>query len=119
MTKEFIIHVQATAVGRMASIMHPEGISFLSMYWYYDDEETVYFANLDVNPLERRAGQATKILAFAESEASSLGFKKATLLVSWCGENKWVHDWYEKQGYSNIAAHETEPNAVWMEKKLD
>jgi len=96
-------------------IMLRSGKAFARMYWYGDDNETVYLDYLSVNEGVRKQGIGTRLQFLREIIGIGLGFKYARLQVN---KNSWMHDWYVRRRYEYLKDHEEYPDFVWMIKKL-
>ena len=93
----------------------PEGIFRFAIYRYDDDRETVYLSNVFVGEEHRKNGLGNIILNEADKVAKKLNAKTICLKVK---QYSFVHDWYERHGYSNMIIDEDEPQFIWMRKSL-
>lgn len=84
------------------------------MYWYSDDNTTIYFEGLSVACRERKRGFGTKLLEILEKKAICLG---ATTSCLWVRKNTWIQEWYKRKGYVDFQDCE-DVNFVWMKKAL-
>lgn len=84
------------------------------MYWYSDDNTTIYFEGLNVACRERRKGFGTKLLEILENNAICLG---ATISCLGVRKNSWMQEWYKRKGYVDFQDYEN-GDFVWMKKSL-
>lgn len=73
---------------------HGEGIIHMQIQDDYAD--TAVLSGLSVIPAYRNNGLATKLLEFAEMEASKRGCKHVNLGTE---KNTWLVEWYKRKGY--------------------
>lgn len=96
-------------------ITESNGKAKASVYWYADDNTTVYLAGLNVNKEIRQQGIGRKLQEIREQIGRNLGSTISCLLVD---NNSWMYEWYKRCGYSDFKRHEHEENYVWMRKLL-
>ena len=113
--KRFISHFTIASWGSSILIMEKSGKAFSRIYWYNDDNTTVYLDYLSVDEDIRRKGIGTIMQVMREKIGITLG---ATTSCLWVNKNTWMHDWYKRRGYEDWKNHEQEENAVWMRKSL-
>ena len=90
----------------------------MHVYWYNDDNTTIYLESLSVLSKFRNQGIGAEMLSIAEIIGVKLRATTVCLWVLWVREDTWVHDWYIRIGYKDWKDHETEINAVWMKKAI-
>lgn len=112
---QFDFHFKSHSWGNEIFMADKNGHSFGRIYWYLDDIETVYFEGLRVGKNFRKKGLGTKVLETLENIGSTIGAKTSCL---WVDKTKWMHDWYQRKGYTDWIIHEQEENCIWMRKKL-
>lgn len=95
-------------------IIKADGVAEASVYWYIDDSSTVYLANLLVNPNYRNKGIGKQLQEIREQIGKDLNANTSCL---WVKNGTWMHQWYERRGYSNLKDHE-QKGFVWMSKPL-
>lgn len=87
-----------------------------ALYWYDDDETTLYFSNLFVDEKYRNKGIADKILGFVFEYAKKHKYKDIILNVK---RGSWMQKWYERKGFEYLADDEGEYKGnVWLKKNL-
>lgn len=87
----------------------------VTVYWYDDDDETVYISNLKVDKKSRKKGVGTDLMNMAENTAFDLG---ANTIYIWARKSSWMHDWYERLGYVDFKDHKNK-GMIWMKKMID
>ena len=70
--------------------MKRDGGAFARMYWYDDDNESVYLDSLSVNEEYRNQRIGTELQLLREDIAIKLGFKNSYLVVDKC---QWMKKW--------------------------
>ena len=93
----------------------PKVIFRFAIYRYDDDKETIYLSNVFVNDDNRKQGLGNTILDAADRVANKL---KANAICLKVLQDSFVHDWYERNGYSDLSIDEEEPEYIWMRKEL-
>ena len=111
----FISHCRSEYWGSSILIMEKNGKAFGRIYWYYDDNTTVYLDWLSVDEKARRKGIGTNLQEIREEIGVRLGANTSCL---WVRKNTWMHDWYKRRGYENWKDYNEEENAVWMRKSI-
>ena len=96
-------------------IMEKKGKAFGRIYWYHDDNTTVYLDWLNVDPKFRSMGIGTELQKIREEIGRCLGAKFSCL---WVEKGTWMHYWYYRSGYMDWKDHKIEQNAIWMRKLL-
>ena len=114
----FISHFKTEYWGSSILIMEKRGKAFMHVYWYNDDNTTIYLESLSVLSKFRNQGIGAEMLSIAEIIGVKLRATTVCLWVLWVREDTWVHDWYIRIGYKDWKDHETEINAVWMKKAI-
>lgn len=112
--KRFITHFKSDSWGDQIVIMEKRGKAFARIYWYHDDDSTVYLDSLSVDISARKQGIGTELQQLRERMGLLMGASKACL---WVKRNTWMHAWYERRGYEYLNEHEEE-NAIWMQKLI-
>lgn len=113
--RNYIAHAHTNKEYTSIQIMHKEGISYAKIYWYDDDESTVYFEGLSVKDEYRKHGYGLKMHEMLESISRAIGGKYSCF---WTDENDWMKTWYERMGYSVTNTKEDQEGFVWMLKQL-
>ncbi|MEE1248393.1 MAG: GNAT family N-acetyltransferase [Lachnospiraceae bacterium] len=85
-----------------------------ALYVYSDEPEMIYLSNVFVDKDSRGKGLGNDILRKAEVEARKMG---GAYLRLKCLSTAWVHEWYEKHGFSDLSVDQ-DANYFWMEKKI-
>lgn len=85
-----------------------------ALYVYSDEPEIIYLSNVFVDNDSRGKGFGNDILRKAEVEARKMG---GAYLRLKCLSTSWVHEWYEKHGYSDLCADD-DVRYFWLEKNL-
>lgn len=111
----FISHVMETEWGSSILIMEKRGKAFGRIYWYNDDDTTVYLDILSVDVDIRKQGIGTELQKIREEIGIQLGAKSSCL---WTKKDSWVYDWYQRRGYVYLSEYEGEENSAWMKKEL-
>lgn len=111
----FIFHYTTYPWGHGINIMEKYGFGFCRIYWYNDDETTVYLDFLSVSECDRHKGLGTCMQELREEIGRIL---RATESCLWVVKGSWMHEWYQRRGYVDFIDHKTEENAIWMKKKL-
>jgi GNAT superfamily N-acetyltransferase len=91
-----------------------DGVAEASVYWYIDDNTTVYLSNLLVNPNYRNKGIGKKMQEIREQIGKDLNAKTSCL---WVKKESWMYKWYQRRGYSDLKDH-NQKGFVWMTKPL-
>lgn len=113
---KLIKHYNETNGEASAHYMEEGGRAYARAYWSVGDERMfIYLDSLSVMTCIRKLGIGTQLQEIREEEGRSMGAKVARL---WCTKGTWQHEWYKRRGYKDWQDHDTEPNAVWMEKEL-
>ena len=109
------VHYNENDWGHSIWIMGHDGISFCRVYWYSDDETTVYLDSLSVTPSERKKGIGTELQEIREEIGITIGAKYSCLSSK---KDTWQHEWYKRRGYIDFQNRDDVPNTVWMKKEL-
>ena len=91
-----------------------DSVAEASIYWYLDDNSTVYLSNLVVYPQFRNKGVGKQLQEIREQIGRDLN---ANISCLWVKNGTWMHEWYKRRGYSNLKDHE-QKGFVWMSKPL-
>lgn len=111
----YITHFVTDSYVDSLLIMEQHGKSFGRLYWYGDDNTTVYLDRLSVDINSRRQGLGTELQIIRENLGIKMGAELACLFVQ---KNTWMYDWYKRRGYEYYIDYENENNTVWMKKIL-
>lgn len=114
MKKGFISHFTTEYWGCSILIMEKKGRSFGRIYWYNNDQSSVYLDMLSVDKDIRRQGIGTKMQKIREKIGIQYGAEYCYL---WVKKNTWMHEWYKRRGYKDWKKYKKE-NAIWMKKSL-
>jgi ribosomal protein S18 acetylase RimI-like enzyme len=95
--------------------MEKTGKAFARLYWYHDDNDTVYLDWLSVVEECRRRGVGRELQEMREKIGQNMGAKTACLMVE---NNTWMHDWYARRGYKDWKDVENYSNFIWMKKLI-
>ena len=112
---EFISHPQTESWGKSNFTMEKEGRAFCRLYYYDDENTTVYLEGLSVVEEARRQGIGTELFKLMEYFGICLG---ATISNLWVDKDSWMFGWYSRMGYEYLKDHEDQENCVWMKKSL-
>ena len=93
----------------------PKGIFRFAIYRYDDDRDTIYLSNVFVSEDHRKQGLGNTILNAADEVAKKL---KANAICLKVKRDSFVHDWYERNGYTDLSIDEEEPEYIWMTKNI-
>lgn len=110
----FIAHFTPAYWGEAILIMEKHGNAFGRVYWYRDDNSTVYLDSLSVDAKVQQQGIGTELQKMREQMGIVLGAKTSCL---WVKQDSWMHKWYQRRGYEDWKNYKKE-NAVWMRKSL-
>lgn len=113
---KYISHCESETWGSSILIIEKTGKSFGRIYWYTDDNSTVYLDMLSVNESDRNCGLGKEMQELREKIGILLGAKFSCLRVK---RDMWMRDWYERRGYKYSIDCEDDKNFVWMRKSLD
>ena len=91
-----------------------DGVAEASVYWYIDDNSTVYLANLLINPNYRNKGIGKQLQEIREQIGKYLNANTSCL---WVKKESWMFEWYQRRGYSELKTH-ARKGFVWMTKPL-
>lgn len=96
-------------------IMEHTGIAFAKVYWYDDDQITVYLSSLSVNLECRQQGIGLELQLIREEIGRLLKAEYSCLCVD---KDSWMKEWYERRGYQFIKEDDDENQFIWLRKKL-
>lgn len=85
------------------------------LYWYNDDNTTVYISNIFVRKNAKTKGIGTKLMNLCEQIAKKLGSKNISL---WVKKDSWIHDWYKRLGYKDLMDYKGNNKFIWLKKSL-
>ena len=91
-----------------------DDVAEASVYWYLDDNSTVYLSNLLVYPQFRNKGIGEKLQVIREQIGKDLNANTSCL---WVKKGTWMHEWYKRRGYSILKYHK-QKGFIWMTKPL-
>ena len=112
---DYITHYSNSNWGDSILIISKSGDAFARIYWYHDDDTTVYLDWLDVDIISRKQGIGTNLQIIREMIGLKLGAKFSCL---WVTKGTWMHDWYKRRGYEDWQDYTEEDNAIWMRKQI-
>ena len=112
----FVAHFNESGWGDSIFIMGKSGESFCRMYQYANDDESIVFDSLSVDPASRKEGIGTALLDLAYELGKAAGAKRIYLQVV---KETWVHDWYARKGYTHFKDNENDKTKVWLYKPID
>ena len=111
----FISHVTYESWGDSILIMEKNGNAFGHLYWFHDDNTSVYLSWLSVNAKIRQQGMGTELQKLREEMGLHMGAKSSCL---WVKKDTWMYNWYKRRGYEEWKDYDGEPNFIWMRKAL-
>ena len=111
----YIYHHKIESWGSSVLIMENTGKAFGRIYWYNDDNITVYLDCLSVDPKFRQRGIGTELQELRENIGKKMGAKFSCL---WVKKDSWMHEWYMCRGYNDWKKHEDD-DFIWMQKILN
>lgn len=114
-SSRFISHLKTESWGSSILIMEKNGKAFGRLYWYSDDNSTIYLDMLSVDIERRKQGIGTELQQLREEIGRNLG---ATSCYLWVQKNTWMHNWYKRRGYEDWQVYVQEENSIWMRKLL-
>lgn len=112
---KYITHVFHDYWGDIILIMDKRGKAFCRVYWYHDNNSSVYLDCLSVNLKSRKRGIGTELQKLRENIGVILGAKYSYL---WVKKDSWMFEWYKRRGYKEWSVYKGEKKCVWMRKKL-
>ena len=112
---KFIPHYVEDEQVESIFIMESQGRAICRIYWYKDDDSTVYLNDLHVDRSFRRKGIGTKLQDLREEIGYLMGAKTSCLSVD---SRSWMYEWYIRKGYQYYADREDRKGFVWMQKLL-
>lgn len=87
-----------------------------ALYYYNDDPETLYLANLFVDEKLRKNGLGNEIINYVFDYAKTNHYRSIILNVV---KDSWVQKWYERKGFQYIEDCKDEyVGNVWMIKDI-
>ena len=113
--EHYISNYSEGEVSDTIHIMTINGTAYCRIYWFRDDNTTVYLSELNVSDIERECGVGLTLQVLREQIGIIMGANKSCL---WVDKTKWMYEWYKRRGYIEYTDHKTEKNAVWMKKDL-
>jgi hypothetical protein len=111
----FVLHFKTDSWGSSIMIMEKKGKAFARLYWYNDDNTTVYLDMLSVDIKVRNKGIGTELQKMREEIGINMG---AITSYLWVIKDSWMHDWYQRRGYVDDEIYVDDENAIWMKKSL-
>jgi Acetyltransferase (GNAT) family. len=115
LTKPFIMHYNDSEWGEEILIMQEHGLAFARIYWYNDDDTSVYLDWLSVSEDSRKQGIGTKLITLLEEIGRLLGASFSYLYVR---KMSWMYDWYKRNSYIDYKENKDNTNMIWMVKSL-
>lgn len=113
--KNFIAHPTTSHWGGSVLIMEKNGKAFGRLYWFIEDDTSIYLDWLSVEKDSRKKGMGTELQKIREEMGRAMGAETAYL---WVKKDSWMHDWYQRRGYKFYKDYDGEENSVWMEKNI-
>lgn len=95
-----------------------DNIAKCFLYYYSDDDETIYISNIKVKSNKRYNGYGNKILDLAERICNILNRKRILIVAN---KKSFVYDWYYRRGYREFSNNKCIGNREdykWMIKKI-
>lgn len=96
-------------------IMEKNGHAFARVYWYHDDNESIYLDWLTVNEEHRKNGIGRELQEIREKIGMISGAEFSYLCVR---KETWMHNWYLRRGYVDFKDDEENAALIWMKKSL-
>ena len=96
-------------------LSEPQDIFRFAIYRYDDEKEIIYLSNVFVGKEHRKQGLGNSILNATDKIAKNLNAQTICLKVK---QDSFVHEWYERHGYSDLSVDEEEPQLIWMTKNI-
>lgn len=87
----------------------------VSLHRYSDTPSEIMLSSLFVRK-QRRNGNGTKLMLYAERIAKGLGCVRIFLEVK---KGCWQEKWYERLGYNHCKCCQERNGLIWMKKNLD
>lgn len=113
----FITHKQKLHWGYRILLMENQGKAFGSIYWYFDEPRDLYIDMISVLEESQQKGLGTFLLKKLEYICvNDLSAEKISL---WTFKNSWTKKWYNRCGYKDAEPNESEPETIWMEKRIN
>jgi len=109
----FLVNISHDDKQNNLSVFEKYGKSFAKIYWYHDDQLSLYITDLYSTDLHK--GFGTEILSLCENIGRELGMENSYL---WVDKNTWMHDWYKRIGYVDLKDYKDRENFIWMQKPL-
>lgn len=106
----FSTHITYESWGVSILITHKNASA--KMYWYNDDDTTIYLSSLKVEA--KCQGLGTKLQEIRENIGIELG---ATIACLWVRKDEWMYNWYQHRSYTYLVEH-IDDGYVWMQKEL-
>jgi hypothetical protein len=112
---KFITHRTTSSEFTSIFFMEINGKGFGRLYWYNNDNTTVYLDSLSVDEDSRKKGLGREIQELRENIGIETG---ASVAMLWVEKNTWMHDWYLRRGYKDDIKYKSKKNCIWMKKNL-
>lgn len=111
--QNYILHYGEEAWGYMIYIMEKHGKALCSVYWYKDNDESLYVSNLSVAVNSRNEGLGTELFCICEKIGNFLNAESSCLMVL---KDSWMYNWYSRLGYEYLNVDTYDSSYVWMKK---
>lgn len=112
--EQYISHFTNWLNGGQIAVMKRDGNAFCRLSFEFNSPDIVIIDSLSVDKDMRKRGIGNHILAMLENAGNRLGATKCRLAVV---VGSFVHNWYKRCGYVDIATDE-ESIYVWMQKNI-
>ena len=84
-----------------------------ALYYYDDDPQSAYLANVDVYPKYKGKGYGNTILLEAEQYAKKHG---AIIIYLRYLKTSWVGEWYKRHGYKYHGVDTEDDRYIWLKR---
>ena len=86
-----------------------------ALYYYDDDPQSAYLANVDVYPKYKGKGYGNTILLEAERYAKKHG---AIIIYLKYLKTSWVGEWYKRHGYNYHGVDTEDDRYIWLKREI-
>ena len=115
LVKPFIMHYRINDWGDEILLMQEQGFAFIRIYWYNDEDTSIYLEGLSVSEESQKQGIGTKLRLLSEEIGRLLSAQYSYLYAL---KNSWMHNWYIHNGYIECKENEDDTNMMWLKKRL-